>query len=247
MELGGEVNRQMALLSQARTAEALGAAKQSWTTFTNWCEQVHLFETCSPMLLGAMGGTGRAIDNFPLAYPGPAHQKDVAEGGRAERVAALFTLDTPPKDDRGIFLLPDVWKFSLDIGREGIAKGWSNEGFDDRTWHDMSVYNFIQNYAGLSTWSWYRTGFTAPAFAAGKRVLMRIGALDEEGLVFVNGKQVHQRRHLDPMDWTRSFAFDVTDALRPGQANTIAILLENREGAAGLWRGVGLYEAEGEN
>jgi hypothetical protein len=76
------------------------------------------------------------------------------------------------------------------------------------------------------------------------RVLMRIGALDEEGLIFVNGKQVHQRRHFDPMDWTRSFAFDVTDALRPGQANTVAILLMNREGAAGLWRGVGLYETE---
>jgi hypothetical protein len=241
-----DVNRRMAVLSQARTAGALEAARQEWTSFTNWCEQVSIFETCSPMLLGAMAGTGRVLDTFTLDYPGPVHQKDVAEGGRAARIAALFTLATPPRDDRGIFLLPDVWKFSSDIDREGVDKGWADERFDDRAWRDMSVYNFIQNYAGLSTWSWYRTRLTAPAFAASKRVLMRIGALDEEGLIFVNGKQVHQRRHLDPMDWTRSFAFDVTDALRSGQSNTIAILLINREGAAGLWRGVGLYETEGE-
>jgi hypothetical protein len=60
---------------------------------------------------------------------------------------------------------------------------------------------------------WYRRTFSAPALAAGHRLLLHFGAVDWEAVVLVNGKEVGVHRGgYDP------FAVDITDALRPGDA-----------------------------
>ncbi len=56
---------------------------------------------------------------------------------------------------------------------------------------------------------WYRRTFTAPALAAGHRLLLHFGAVDWEAVVSVNGRQVGEHRGgFDP------FVLDITDALR---------------------------------
>src|SRR5690606_6534911 len=58
---------------------------------------------------------------------------------------------------------------------------------------------------------WYRRGFTVPADWAGQRVLLHFGAVDFEAHVQVNGALVGSHR-----GGSDTFAFDITDYLRPG-------------------------------
>jgi len=58
---------------------------------------------------------------------------------------------------------------------------------------------------------WYRRSFTVPEGWKGKRVMLRFDAVDWHSSVWVNGRTCgHHAGGSDP------FAFDVTDALRPG-------------------------------
>jgi len=65
---------------------------------------------------------------------------------------------------------------------------------------------------------WYRRTFRAPALARGARLLLHFGAVDWEAHVFVNGKDVGS--HTGGYD---PFSFDVTDALKPGGDQEIAV------------------------
>lgn len=59
--------------------------------------------------------------------------------------------------------------------------------------------------------------------------------------IYVNGRKVYRRLHLWPLAWQESFAVDVTDAIRPGEANTIAIHGHDEYGMGGLWKPTALY------
>ena len=60
---------------------------------------------------------------------------------------------------------------------------------------------------------WYRRTFTVPAAWRKGRVLLHFGGVDWEARVWVNGKEVGVHRGgYDP------FTFDITDALKPGEA-----------------------------
>ena len=236
------VYRLQAKLNQERTPQALEKAKTAFSEFKKWLTDEHIFEKCSPQLLNAMLGLEKRLKNFKFKHT-PSHRPDVANGARKERIAALFTNVEEPIDTSNIFLLPDIWKFSLDLDRTGEKDGWSKTDFNDSKWLDMSVYNFIL-YQGIFTWSphfWYRTSFKSPTFPKGTKIFMRVGALDDGGSIYLNGKKVFERFHLKPNDWKTSFEFEITDAIIPGKKNTVAIRGIDHQGAAGLWRGVGIY------
>lgn len=63
---------------------------------------------------------------------------------------------------------------------------------------------------------WYRRNFTAPAFGEKDRVLLHFGAVDYEGRVWVNEKEIgsHRGGYLP-------FTFDVTDALKQDENEII--------------------------
>jgi len=236
------VYRLQAKLNQERTPKALREAKTAFLNFKKWISDEHIFEKCSPQLLNAMLGSEKALKNFKFKHK-PKHKKDVANGGRKERIAALFLNGNEPRNTNNIFLLPDVWKFSMDLDREGTKKAWYKVDFDDSKWLDMSVYNFLR-YQEIHTWSphfWYRTSFKSPNFPKNERIFMRVGALDDGGTIYLNGKKVYERFHMNPNDWKTSFEFDITNVLKPGKQNTVAIHGIDHQGAAGLWRGVGIY------
>jgi hypothetical protein len=60
---------------------------------------------------------------------------------------------------------------------------------------------------------WYRRSFKVPAAWAGKRVLLHFGAVDWDATVWVNGRELGSHR-----GGYDAFSFDVTDALKPGDA-----------------------------
>ena len=72
-------------------------------------------------------------------------------------------------------------------------------------------------------------------------VTVRIGALDDGGDVYLNGKLAHTREHLSPLAWQESFTVDVTALIRPGEDNILAIHGQDHYGMGGLWKPVVLY------
>jgi hypothetical protein len=237
-----EVNRLLVVLNQERSGAALAKAKEAWGDFVAWIEAENVLDSCSPSLLRAMGNVEKKLAAFKAELT-PRPRKDVAEGGKAARIDALYTNVAKPDQMPAITLLPDLWRFRNDLDRSGQEKGWHKADFDDSKWHSLNVYNFIgyQGFFRSAPHFWYRTRFKAPVIPNGKQLIMRIGALDDGGTIYVNGKQVHKRLHMTPNDWQSSFEFEITNAVKPGQDNVVAVHGIDHMGAAGLWRGAGIY------
>jgi len=120
--------------------------------------------------------------------------------------------------------LPAQWKVKGD--RDGRARGWQDPGFDDAAWQTAKADEQWFKQPGLESLSgaaWGRTWVDVPATAAGKKVFLAVGALDENGDVYVNGRLVMKRRETGNDAWRQPFLVDVTSALRPGERNLVAV------------------------
>lgn len=148
--------------------------------------------------------------------------------------------------------LPDAWQFSWDPDSQGEAQRWFAPEFDARGWQRATTQGTWdaqevgrawkaahgQDYTGVA---WYRQSFTVPAGTEGASLVF--GAVAHACRVWVNGEQVHSRPWPiwgSPDSWKQPFAVDVTKALRPGQANTVAVRVECRSGSGGIWQPVWL-------
>ncbi len=83
---------------------------------------------------------------------------------------------------------------------------------------------------------WYRLKFEAPTFAEGKRATLIFDGAMSHAHVYVNGEEVG--------NWPygyNSFHFDVTDYLKAGEVNTLAVRLENKPESSRWYPGAGLY------
>lgn len=165
-------------------------------------------------------------------------------------VKTIFHGESVPDTLDDLFVLPEVWKLKLDPCAVGVKENWLADDLDDSTkngWQPVSSWNFIesQGYGNARLIDgdfWYRLRFDAPKFPAGKKIFLRIGALDDEGTVYLNGVKVADRKMgEDGHSWDRSFAIDVTDALKPGGKNLLVVHGYDAEGAAGVWRPSALY------
>jgi beta-galactosidase len=159
-------------------------------------------------------------------------------------------------------LLEKGWRFTRDDSEE-----FSRVGYDDSKWqsvtipHDWAIYgpfsihNDRQNVAitqdgqkeamehagrtgGLPFVGvgWYRLEFEAEGFGEGKRASLIFDGAMSHARVYVNGKEVG----FWPYGYN-SFHFDVTDYLKAGQTNELAVRLENMPESSRWYPGAGLY------
>lgn len=68
---------------------------------------------------------------------------------------------------------------------------------------------------------WYRTEFTAPAASRDGRFWLHFGGLNYRGDIWLNGKKIADSAQVAGA--YRTYDFDVTDALKPGQSNVLAV------------------------
>jgi len=68
---------------------------------------------------------------------------------------------------------------------------------------------------------WYRTEFPSPATSKGERVWLHFAGLNYRGDVWLNGKKIAGSDLIAGA--YRTYDFDVTDALKPGKANVLAV------------------------
>ncbi|MHB0939900.1 MAG: DUF4838 domain-containing protein [Armatimonadota bacterium] len=145
--------------------------------------------------------------------------------------------------DKGVLIadLPLEMKFSHDRFNEGVIGEWYAPAFDDKKWgvkntfltwdqQDPPIDAAGHDYDG---YGWYRAAFTVDKKFAGKPVKLYLGALINEGWVWVNGQFAG---HVDHQIWWMNGPreVDVTKQIKPGQRNTIAIRVWNNAEIGGL-------------
>lgn len=164
--------------------------------------------------------------------------------------------------NRSETLLKKGWKFTRDDSMEFIAKDYNDNKWQPVTVpHDWAIYgpfswdNDKQNVAitqdgqkeamehagrtgGLPFvgTGWYRTEIDVPEFTDGKKATLMFDGAMSHAKVYVNGREAGYW----PYGYN-SFYFDVTDLLRPGEKNTIAVRLENLPESSRWYPGAGLY------
>lgn len=86
--------------------------------------------------------------------------------------------------------------------------------------------------------AWYRIEWAAPGYAAGSRVFLWFGAVDEQAVVWVNGRKAGEHLESPDIGWDKRFAVEVTDLLRPGTVNLVTVKVTNSALAGGIWKSV---------
>src|SRR5262249_9665004 len=76
----------------------------------------------------------------------------------------------------------------------------------------------VKKLVGDAYYLWYQRTFSAPALAAGRRLLLHFGAVDWQTTVWSNGKEAGA--HTGGYD---PFSFDITDALKPDGEQEIVV------------------------
>ena len=242
LSLRAEAARACYTAMDARTKRSVKDGMKALDAFEEHWEDEDLSLTCSPAIKGRTLFLRKVMEDIegPIV---PTAAKNLVEADTEAVVEEAFARVERPKTLANLVVLPEVWKFKPDLQRRGKELGWATVDFDGGGWNDLSTWNFYerQGYDRYDGAFCYRVRFDAPQFPAGKKILLRIGSLDDEGDIYVNGKLAYERRHTRPLNWKTSFAIDVTDLIRPGSVNTIAVLGNDEYGMGGLWRPSVLY------
>ena len=171
-------------------------------------------------------------------------------------------LSLPLQAQRSERLLEKGWRFTReDQGR------FSSPTFNDSKWsrvvvpHDWAIYGPFSfdndkqhlaiaqdgqkeamEHAGRTGGlpfvgtGWYRRSLEIPSDLGDRRVFLRFDGAMSHARVYVNGKEVGYW----PYGYN-TFAFDITSFVRPGEANTLAVRLENKHESSRWYPGAGLY------
>ena len=167
----------------------------------------------------------------------------------ATRIARDYEILTDPPLRR--------FRYQLDPEQAGEARGWAKSDFGDKGWKTTDVC--------AETWStlgyhnafksmWYRAEVPIPAVAPGKKVYLWLGSTDGRSRVFVNGKPIPYvdakgAAAEEASGYCQPISFDITAAIRPEAANSIAIRCTrtflNELGTGGLLGPVVVYAEKG--
>lgn len=128
--------------------------------------------------------------------------------------------------------LDGAWQFQTDPQQRGERERWAAASATPlaRTiqvpgaWQAQGVGELAgilrHHYAGDA---WYRRTVAVPAAWKGKRVRLTIGGAHRATTLFVNGTAVGPAHE----GFSAPFAFDLSDVIRPGRENTIALRVSN--------------------
>ncbi len=155
-------------------------------------------------------------------------------------------------DGETVAELPLEMAFARDPFNEGIMADWYHPAFDDSGWDTKNTfYTWEQqdppeslrghSYAG---YGWYRADVEVDGAFSGRPIRLFVGGAINEAWVWVNGRYIGHRPH---QLWWRGAAahridLDITDAVRPGQRNMIAIrVLKDADAGGGIYERGFLY------
>ncbi len=142
------------------------------------------------------------------------------------------------------------WLFTLyDYGTEDSAMQLENPTLDDSTWqpldlpHDWAIEGGfdmdLPNNTGKLPYSglgWYRKHFTLPASDNGKQIFIDFDGAMSHAKVWLNGQYIGQW----PYGYA-SFRLELTEHIKFGQDNVLAVRLNNPDNSSRWYPGGGIY------
>ena len=166
----------------------------------------------------------------------------------------------------GLLLLVRIGVFAQNTGTNLFDENWlfyrggalsaENESYDDSKWkkvdlpHDWSIGDLpgtsspftqgaISQVGGgfsVGGTAWYRKTFTVPATQKGKRLIIQFDGVYMNATVFINGHDLGTH----PYGYT-SFWYDITDKVKFGGKNIIAVEVKNEGQNTRWYSGSGIY------
>ena len=118
------------------------------------------------------------------------------------------------------------WQFAFDDENAGVKQGWFRPGHPlERQITVPFCYQCKASGVDLGEEThpvlWYRRSFTVPAEMAGRRILLRFGAVDYKAQIYVNGQLAGSH-----IGGYTPFALDITDFLTDGE-NDLCVRVED--------------------
>lgn len=135
--------------------------------------------------------------------------------------------------------LAEKWQVCPDPSDEGENKQYQGRDFDSSRWDTASTWLNLEpqgfvNYRNM----WYRTTCHI-AEKSSDKVILYLGAVDENCKVWVNGQFCGELQFdalKDPDSWKKPFEVDISDHVRFNGDNVIAVKLTNKAGFGGVWK-----------
>lgn len=137
-----------------------------------------------------------------------------------------FAIDPKLEGEAAGWQLPEK---SLPSPRQIIAPGcWESQGVGEPGLSSMGKRQFAYEPTNVklkhayTDAAWYKKTIDIPAGWAGKQMWLKIGGINAQGWIWVNGRFIAH-------DWSYcgTWKYNVTDLLTPGQKATIAVLARN--------------------
>jgi hypothetical protein len=140
--------------------------------------------------------------------------------------ATLEGYERTTGDNRLVAGLNDTWQFQIDPEGVGEAIGWWRPENTGGNWSPMATSTLSWSSQGLRYYkglAWYRQAVEIPEEYRGKRVFLWVGGIDELAKVWVNGQVLG----ISPKGSFTPFEMDATEAIRPGELNTVVVCVSN--------------------
>ena len=136
------------------------------------------------------------------------------------------------------FDISKSWRFSPDKSNTGISEKWYAVDFDDSKWSTINagIRWEDQGFQDLDSYGWYRKTVDIPADWKGKDIWIKFGAVNDAYELFVNGESVSSFGQANISFAGKPSFTKVSDKLKYGQSNMLAVKVDDWGNSGGLWR-----------
>lgn len=168
--------------------------------------------------------------------------------GKLKQYRAKLERIAGPRGDL-VAALPVEWDFRTDPHNEGLIEGWYDPDAAPAEWTPLKTTRGWEtqgyqdeNLHGYDGVGWYRTRFSVPAKFEGRKIVLFVGGLNNQGWFWVNGQIAgHQPYHAFWRRWLYHHEIDVTDRVRFGAENELVVRVKNDYNLGGIFRRCFVY------
>lgn len=145
--------------------------------------------------------------------------------------------------------LPVSWDFRTDPRDEGVTAQWYLPGTHEQEWRPLATTRSweiqgLQDEAlrGYNGFAWYRTSFAVDEKFKGRRIVLFVGGLNDQGWFWCNERLAGaQPLHQYWQRWLYHYELDITPLVKFGERNTLAVRVFDEQDAGGIFRRCFIY------
>lgn len=127
--------------------------------------------------------------------------------------------------------LPSLWKFKLDLAREGEKNQYARVKFNDSGWAEKKVGDLWPEI-GVG---WYRAETFIPLEWKGKKLTFTVNGIDDTDIVYMNGVRIGSTDTDTPEYWKVQRVYSIPSSIIVwGGKNLVSIAVNNLRGTGGL-------------